>query len=327
MSLRFNKRALNLAKYLTEKEGQFGVKHEILSNGSKLIDCGVYAPGSFEAGIIVANISVGGYANIALERRAVSKKVLYYTIMSLAKPGITALCIQGAFPIFPDQKSLFYISGPGRVLFRKPEEIYEFFGYEEEPEEAIFIIEDDEYPEPSFIERLSKESDYPPDRFTFILMPVPSKCGNVVISTKTIELVTLNLLLSFNWDVRKITLAKSEAPVMHIFSEEQNTLNLSPDDFMFYGGSVTLYVDEIDEKLEKIAPKLVFENTPGFGKLFNEMIAEANGNIREIDGYPLIFSPAKLTIIENMTGRGITFGHDNIEYLFHLISQREKREK
>ena len=323
MSLRFNKRASNLAKFLTEKQGQFGVKHEILPNGSKIIDCGVYAPGSFEAGLIVANISVGGYANIALERRAVGGKVLYYTNMSLAKPGITTLCIQGAFPIFPDQKSLFYISGPGRVLFKKPEEVYELLGYEEKPEEAVFIIEDDEYPDPSFVERLSNESGYSPDRFTFILMPVPSKCGNVVISSKTIELVTLNLLLTFNWDVRKITLAKSEAPVMYIFSEEQNYLNLSPDDFMFYGGSVTIYVDEIDEKLERIAPKLVFENTPGFGKLFDEMVTEANGNIRDIKGYPLIFSPAKLTIVENMTGKSLTYGHDNIEYLLHLISQRK----
>ena len=40
-----------------------------------------------------------------------------------------------------------------------------------------------------------------------------------------------------------------------------------------------------------------------------------------------IFEAGKLTIIENMSGKGITFGHDNIDYLFHLISHREKREK
>jgi len=322
MDLKFNERANLLVQKIIDNIDSLKVEIAHLSNGARIIDCGVVAHGSYEAGVMASEIGMGGFSKVQLVEPKNPKQKTPSVLVDLEHPGVVTLCSQGAFPIFENQKSPFYISGPGRVLFRKPKEIYDFFEYTEITKNPVFIIEDDEYPTVSFVEKLSQMAQINASNFTFVVVPIPSLAGNVEVASKTIEDVMFNLFLTFNWDVRKISRARSITPVMPVFSKEENKFQLTPDDYIFYGGEVELYVKNIDDQLKKIVPKIVFENTPGFGKLFLEMVKEANGNVREINGYPYIFSPAKITVISVETGETLSAGHNNMDYLFELIDNK-----
>ena len=319
MNLKFNEKAYVLVKKLIKNFSDFKVKVIELPNGARIIDCGVIARGSYKAGITASEIAMGAYAKVEIAERFFKNQKFHCAVTDLKKPGVVTLCSQGAFPIFEDQKSPFYISGPGRVLYRIPQEVYDFFEYNETTDKPIFIVEDNEYPDVAFIDRLATKGGIPPERFTFIVVPIPSVSGNVEVAAKTIEDVMFNLLLTSKWDVRKITRAKSITPIMQIFSKEENKIRLTPDDYIFYGGEVELYVDTISSELKNLLPKFVFENTPGFGKLFYEMVKEANGNIRKIRGYPYIFSPAKITVISEKEEEQFTVGHNHMDVLIQKI--------
>ncbi|MGQ4833725.1 MAG: methenyltetrahydromethanopterin cyclohydrolase [Candidatus Asgardarchaeia archaeon] len=316
----FNKKALEILFKMIENDKSLNVSIVKLENGATIVDCGVTSKGSFEAGKMIIEISLGGYAKAQIVDEQYNHLHFKSVLLEVKDPGPATLCSQGAFPLFPDQKSPFYISGPGRVLFREPKNIFDSFNCFESPEEVVFIIEDDEYPSQKFINKLAEKSGKNPKDFYFVVVPIPSICGNTEVAGKIVEDVMFNLFLTFNWDVRKISIAKAKSPIMPFYTKKENILNLTPDDFIFYGGSVDLYVDGVDDSLRKIIPRIIFENTDGFGKTFFEMINEANGNIRKIKGYPLIFSPAKITVWDTKNKIKETWGELHLDILLRKLS-------
>ena len=84
-----NERALQLADELAADARAKNVAVETLSNGSRLIDCGVNMPGGLDAGIAFAEIGMGGLGNVADRELIFERK--YETVPTMDNP-------EGIFP-------------------------------------------------------------------------------------------------------------------------------------------------------------------------------------------------------------------------------------
>lgn len=298
INLELNKKSFKLCNKLIKESRKLNIGILPLRNNAKIIDCGINHIGGFEAAKIVTEIALGGLAEAEIHTKMYDSVKLKEITVKIKYPAIATLCSQAAFPIYPDQKTQFYICGPGRALFRLPREIFDFLNYYEDSDVAVFIIQDNEFPSLQFVERIVRDIKVNPENLCFIITPVPSICGNTQVCAKAVESVIFTLYQAFKWDIRKISYAEGVTPIVPSYQSERGSQGgATPDDFIFYGSSVKLLVDDISE-IEDITPSLTFKSTKVYGKTFLEILKEANGDVRNIDGYPHVFLPAEIIITD-----------------------------
>ena len=78
------------------------------------------------------------------------------------------------------------------------------------------------------------------------------------------------------------------------------------NDAILFGGEVTLTVDCTDIEAEKLARELPSSASKDYGRPFADIFKSVNMDFYQID--PLLFSPAKVTVINLNTGNNFMAG-------------------
>jgi len=89
--LSVNKLAFNLVKKLINEHERLKIKIIKLRNGAKVIDTGIKALGSLEAGLIVSKISLGGLANVFILPTSYGEITLLSIYVNTDHPSIAIL--------------------------------------------------------------------------------------------------------------------------------------------------------------------------------------------------------------------------------------------
>ncbi len=301
--LSVNERAYQIVEDLIEFAEDYCVDVIELRNGATVIDCGINAKGSYDAGMFFIQISMGGLAGVNVQLEDVRDVSIPFVYVYTDYPALACLgCQMAGWKIEVDGFKG-YASGPARALALKPKKIFDTLGYEDDTEYAVVTMESDRIPNEDVAEFVAYECDVDTSEVYMLVTKPNSLVGAIQIVGRVVEvaLFKLNLL---GYDVNMIQNAMGKCPIPPICEKTHVIAN----DFIAYYGSVHLLAKQDSDLFESVT----FDKTAYYGKSFEEM----GEDFYKID--PSAFSPAQLVVNAENVCR--VFGKKNPDFVLKHYS-------
>jgi methenyltetrahydromethanopterin cyclohydrolase len=300
--LSVNERAYSIVEDLMEFEEDYCVKVHELKNGATVIDCGVEAKGSYDAGMFFVQISMGGLAGINIQLENVKDVAIPFVYVYTDYPALACLgCQMAGWKIEVDGFEGF-ASGPARALALKPKKIFDMLDYEDDAEYAVLTLESDSLPNEDVAEHVAYECDVDTSEVYMLVAKPDSLVGAIQIVGRVVE-VALFKLNNLGYDVRMIKNAMGKCPIPPICEKT----SLIANDFIAYYGSVHIIADTYNDLFESAT----FDKTAYYGKSFEEL-----GEFYSID--PSAFAPAQIVV--NAGNRSKVFGKLNPDFILKYFT-------
>ena len=307
-----NRLAWKLVEKLIENPEFYNIQIEKSSRGVTIIDAGIKAKGSFQAGKIITEICMGGYGKARITYREYGEITLPSIFVCTDHPVIATLGSQFAGWQIKEGDYFAIGSGPARAISLKPKEIYEKIGYKDTSDKAVIVLETDKYPPESLLDRFLKECNVSSENLAIILAPTASLAGATQVSGRIVE-TGIHKLNKLGLDPNVIVYAWGCAPIPPLHPKFKVAMART-NDAILYGGTVHLIVDyENDDKLENIVMNAPSCASKDYGRPFIEIFKDANYDFYKID--PNLFAPAVLTVNNVRTGNTFKAGKINFEIL------------
>ncbi len=278
--------------------------------GATIIDAGILAAGSIEAGRQIADICMGGLGKVTLKQSGAFAQA--YTIISAYSQNPVLACLGSQYAgwalSFESQHEKFFSlgSGPARAIAQR-EELFKELAYKDCAEKTVLILETDKIPPTEIIEKVARDTNITPENLTFILTPTTSIAGATQVVARCLE-VALHKLHTLHFPLKYIVEGVGSAPLPPIASDFMTAMGRSNDAILF-GGFVQLTVNCSDAEAEKLAHELPSNTSKDYGKPFAEIFKAVNMDFYQID--PLLFSPAMVNINNQATGNHFVAGMIN----------------
>ncbi|MFH1774587.1 MAG: methenyltetrahydromethanopterin cyclohydrolase [Methanobacteriota archaeon] len=292
--MNLNKNAVKIAEEMLERQEELKINSFKLRNGAKIIDCGIEANGSFEAGKLFAQACMGGLAEFEFSMR-------HFRDFSL--PSIEVATDFPALACFASQKAGWNIkgenfsaigSGPARILAKVPRKTFEKIDYSEKAKEALIALETSKCPTEKICESIAKECGIMAKNLYILIARTASLVGSIQVSARMVE-TALFKLDYLGYDVNAIEAAFGSAPVAPVVGNDAQMMGVT-NDMIIYGSKVFLYTQEnID------AAKIPSNTSPAYGKPFSEIFRECGYDFYKIN--PAIFAPAEVYVNNAKAGR------------------------
>ena len=303
-------RTTRLVEEFVRDAWSLGVEVSRGERGETVIDCGVRAPGSWEAGRRVVEIAHGGATGTRIGSRGVGGWVLPEIVVESWRPAVSAYGLQVSMPL-SEVDSAIRVSGPigarcadGRVALGREEEAAESAW-------GIAVVESDRLPTADVVEALSERSGLTPGGLTLLVAPSGSVVGTAQIAGRINECVLFTLEESMGIDCTVVTHILGAAPIAPA-AKPGSCPAVTADDLIHYAGRVVLGVDAgFDRDLEAVAAQLTFSSTGSHGRRFADLLAEAGGVFEAIPGLVDLQKPARVTIVGEPTGSVVAAGADD----------------
>lgn len=312
MSISMNKLAVKLVNEMLSREKELEVTSTKIA-GATIIDAGIKTRSSFEAGVYVSRICLGGLARVSITGYKIDDYHIPAVEVSTDHPVEACLASQLAGWRINVKEFFANGSGPARALARKPKKLFERIGYSEESDEAVLVLETDKYPDEAVVRYISGEAKIKPDNLYLVLVSPSSLAGTVQVSARIVETGIFKLdTLGFN--LKTIVYGYGVCPVapLHV-----NALKMAgrSNDMLLYGG-VTYYIVDYpdDAKLIEYVSKTPSISSKDYGKSFTELVDQYGWDfLYKVD--PSIFAPAVVIINNTRTGNTLFSGKINYELL------------
>lgn len=296
-----NLRALPLVEQLLARPAEFGVAVSV-QDGVTIIDCGVNAPGGWEAGRLFAAVCLGGLAQVALRwgdfggwRWPAVEVITDHPLRAcLASQYAGWLVKQGKFSAMG--------SGPGRAVVCA-EELFNEFGYADSSPVAIFCLESAKLPPPEAVRHIAERSGRRSVEIYLLTAPTASPVGSVQIAARAVE-TGLHKLKELGCDLGIVQNGWGICPVAPVAADNLGAVGRT-NDAVLYGATVHYNVAGEDAALASLVGKVPSLASADYGQPFGELYRRY-GNFYDID--PLLFSPAEVWLSNQKTGRSFHAG-------------------
>ena len=166
-------------------------------------------------------------------------------------------------------------------------------------------------PDAQVFEFVSEKTKVPPSAIVLAVAPTNSLAGGLQVVARSVE-TALHKLHSLHFDLARIVRGNGAAPLPPVADKSLEALGRT-NDSMLYGAEVTLHVTGEDASLEAIGPKIPASASSDYGTPFGEIFKRYDFDFYKID--PHLFSPAKITLVNDDSGNSFTFGEINVEVL------------
>jgi len=270
--------------------------------GVTLVDCGVKAKGGWEAGILFANICLGGLAHVGLT---------WSDFAGLRLPAVEVItdhplraCMASQYAGWAVKTDSFFAmgSGPGRAVAAN-EELFLKMGYKDSSKTAVLCLESGKLPDEETALYLAERCGCPPESMYILTAPTASPAGSVQIAARSVE-TGLHKLMELGYDLEKIESGWGTAPVPPVAKDDMAAIGRT-NDAILYGSTVHYTLKDDDGYLEELLHKIPSSDSRDYGAPFQD-IFERYGNFYDID--PLLFSPAKVMLTNRKSGRTFSAG-------------------
>jgi methenyltetrahydromethanopterin cyclohydrolase len=320
-----NQRAAVIVQRMIQECEVLGVNVKRLKNGTTVIDAGVEAPGSLEAGRLFADACLGGLGQVQLmqqcfesgESDGESSFWLPAVAVSANLPHIACMASQYAgWAVRLD--SYFAIgSGPARALYAG-EELYQKLGYRDQAEIAILMLEGRELPNEEVAALVSGKCNVKPEQLILVIAPTASLVGSIQIAARACE-TGLHKLVELGFDVSRVISAYGVCPMAPVAADDLHAIGRT-NDAILYGGQVFYTVKADDEELAALIEKVPSASSRDYGIPFYELFMRYKGDFFQIDR--MLFSPAQVEINNLNSGRTFCAGHLNPSLLKASLLER-----
>ncbi len=286
--------------------------------GVRIVDAGVAARGSVEAGIAIAGICMGGLGQVRL--RHGSEGWPTQIEVSSGQPVLACLASQyagwslSASKEETGGKAFFALgSGPARALAGK-ETLFEELGYRDRlPDDgsACLVLEVDRAPPEIVIRKLLRDCGLRPGQLTIVLTPTASLAGTTQVVGRVLE-VALHKAHVLGFPLDRILGGSGTAPLPPPGADAGEAMGRT-NDAILYGGSVHLTVDTDDDTARALAQDLPSARSRDYGRPFADVFKEYGYDFYRID--PALFAPAEAWVSNLASGRTWHAGAPNLPLL------------
>jgi methenyltetrahydromethanopterin cyclohydrolase len=267
------------------------------SLGEMLVDAGAAVLGSIEAGLRIAEATMGGLGTVSATVDHASVKWPFQVQVRSSQPVLACLASQYAGWKLSADGYFAMGSGPARALARV-EPLYETIGYRDAASSAVLVLESAEPPPASIVEKVASATGLAADRLTFIYAPTQSIAGAVQIVSRVLE-VALHKVNDLGFPLDDILDGIGTAPIPAPHPDFLTAMGRT-NDAVIYGGFVQLLVKGPASQAMELARKLPSRTSRDHGRPFADIFREFKGDFYAID--PQLFSPAEVIVTAVDTG-------------------------
>ena len=299
-----NERAHELCNAMAADADSLGIAVSTLDCGTRIIDCGVKAAGSIEAGRRLAEVCLAGLGTVQIypERGGITSangffdpSALYpglgtkFVVVSTDDPVAACMASQYAGWQITGEKFFAMGSGPMRAAACR-EAIFESIGHCEKSSVCVGVLETSKLPPVSVCIDLAEKCAIDPASLTLLIARTSSPAGTVQIVARSIE-TAMHKLHELGFDLESVTQGFGFAPLPPTAPDDSTALGWT-NDAILYGACVFLNVTASQETIEEFGPRVPSSASPDYGRPFAEVFARNGNDFYKID--PMLFSPAEI---------------------------------
>ena len=297
-----NAAAVRLADAMEERAASIGVQVKRLPGGTRVIDAGIEVPGSFAAGCLYAEAALGGLGRVDIAPRSLGPAVLPEARVTVDCP--LAACLGSQYAGWKVSAGSFFAmgSGPARAI-AAAEPLFERFGLRARPQPTVLLLESDRLPGAEVADLVAQRCAVTPEDLTLVAAPTGSLAGCTQVAARSVE-TALHKLLELGFDVGCVVAGSGACPIAPGIPDGLQAIGRT-NDAVFYGADVSLWVLAEDAAIEAVLERVPSCASREHGRLFCDLFRE-HGDFYKID--PLLFSPARVTLVNAATGRVFSAG-------------------
>ncbi len=309
-----NERAAKLVARLIADAAELRIGITRGELGETLIDAGSKHLGSIAAGLRIAEICMGGLADIRLELSAVTPRWPWAIVVYSSNPVVACLASQYAgwsLSHKEGEHSFFALgSGPARALARR-EPLFEDLQYADSASSATLVIESNRPPPAKVVAKVAHDCGIKPEDLTIIFAPTQSLAGGTQITARALE-VALHKTHELHFPLERVVDGMGAAPLCPPHPDFVTAMGRTNDAIIF-AGQVQLFVTGPANEARALAGKLHSKASRDYGRPFAEIFKAVKGDFYAID--PMLFSPAKIIVTALETGESFQSGEIDLSLL------------
>ena len=321
--LKINDLTLDLVKKLIDNKDNYGIEIIELKNGSTVIDC---TNASKMGGKIVGEICMGGLGSVEFTTYDLDGNTLDAVDVKTSEPIISCMASQLAGWSVKLKKEVekegkikkkvvfqYLGSGPARAK-AKVEKLFDEIKYSDNSDCAIIVFETRKMPNEEVLSIVSEKCKVDPSKTYAVCAPTACLTGSIQVSARVVE-TGIHKLHELHFPLDILIDGTGTAPVAPVVKDDFEAMGTTNDSIIAAG--ITHYTIDADPDKEaelfELIKKAPANQSPSYGKPFNEIFKEANYDFYKID--PGLFAPAIYTVKNSKTGESITVGDKNHELL------------
>ena len=296
-TLSVNALARPLVERLIAQADALGVKLSRDATGVCIVDAGLEVRGSVEAGMLVAEICMGGLGQVSLRPGGPEPWPTWIEVQS-AQPVLACLASQYAGWSLAASKEetggrkFFSLgSGPARALAAR-EKLFAELGYRDRADAGVLVLEVDRLPPKVIIDKLLRDCGLAPEALTLIVTPTTSLAGTTQVVARVLE-TALHKAHELGFALGNIVAGSAAAPLPSP-SPDGGVAMGRTNDAILYGGRVHLTVRGDDAAAQQLARQLPSRNSRDHGRSFTDIFKAAGYDFYKIDA--ALFAPAEVWV-------------------------------
>ena len=298
-----NARAWDLVDEILVKDKELRVLPQKMSCGASVVDFGVEAQGSLQAGLRLAEVCMSGLAKVRLTHHSIG--TYGWPKVSVWTDHPIEACLFSQYAGWSVARDDYFAmcSGPIRACSAS-EPLFHQLDYQENFYCCVGVLETSKLPTSEIISYMSQKVNIEPRNLLLLVAKTSSLAGNLQIVARSVE-TAMHKLFEIGFDVRRVVSASGIAPLPPVAKNDLEGIGRT-NDAILYGASVTLLVTGDDETLRDLGPKVPSSSSSMYGKPFREIFESVGHDFYKID--PMMFSPAQVVLQNIDTGSVFCYG-------------------
>jgi methenyltetrahydromethanopterin cyclohydrolase len=311
--MQLNAGALRIVSEILSQAEALGVVCHTAADGLRVVDCGVKASGSNEAGVLLARAAMAGLGTVRVEQPGHSPADFAqlwsdcpWPIVAVESEQPLAACLASQYAGWKVSTTNYFAmaSGPIRAAIGR-EALFDDIGMRERAEAAVGLLETAKLPPDDVCRSLAADAGVPADKLVLLVARTASLAGMLQVIARSLE-TALHKLHELHFDLRRIRRGSGRAPLAPVPRKDDLVAIGRTNDAILYGGHVVLELTGDDASLADIGPQMVSRASADFGTPFCTLFERAGRDFYALD--PALFAPALVDLVNIDTGRHHRFG-------------------
>ena len=298
-----NNEAFELCQTVMANAESWRVEERRLANGAVLLDFGVNAIGGMQAGLMLARICMAGRAETTIHPTDSSRGP--WPVVQVVTDDPVHACMASQYAGWPVKKDKFFAMGSGPMRCKRGKEhILQRIGLSDPSLQAVGVLECDSLPDESVAEYIASECGVAIANTVICVAPTRSIAGTIQVVARSVE-TSMHKLFELGFDLSAVVSGYGSAPLPPPALDFVQGIGRT-NDAILYGGHVTLWVNEHDDHIQELGPRVPSIASRDYGVPFAETFKKYDFDFYKVD--PGLFSPAMITIVNLKTGHSFRYG-------------------
>lgn len=296
--MNLNARALRLVDELAAVVGS--AKIQRAASGTRLVDLREDASDARRGGELLTRICMADLADVQLLGDA---NAALFVRVATDQPLLACMASQYAGWEIKGDGYFAMGSGPMRAAAAR-EPLFDDIGYRETADACVGVLESGKLPPAAVCLDIAAKCSVAPENLTLCVAPTRSFAGRIQIVARSVE-TAMHKLHELKFDLTRIVAGEGIAPVPPPAENDMAAIG-STNDAILYGSSVSLSLRGDDDSLAAIGSQIPSSASRDYGRPFAQIMAAYDNDFYKVD--PLLFSPARIRLVNVDTGRVHEFG-------------------